>query len=81
MVLPIDPLCLVFVLAHYGDEGVTFYRGVRVERRLFLAAFGKETGSTKDIEASLSIDSNSNELRLTSKHCASFTVNQYTFKM
>lgn len=35
MAVPIDPLCLVFVLAHYGDEGVTFCRGVRVERRLF----------------------------------------------
>lgn len=33
--LPIDPLCLVFVLGHYGDERVTFSRGVRVERRLF----------------------------------------------
>lgn len=40
--LPIDPLCLVFVLGHYGDERVTFSRGVSVERRLFNSVWKNE---------------------------------------
>lgn len=39
---PIDPLCLVFVLGHYGDEEATFYGGVREERRLFNSSHKNE---------------------------------------
>lgn len=45
----IDPLCLVLVAAHYGNERVTFYRGVKVERRVLTDLSGnkKKTAGTE----------------------------------